>query len=370
MKIGLSATTLEPWYKNGRPDGIGIYTKHLLDGLVGQGEEAVPLTFPSFTRSGRPVVGRPLSTPFPVAVFGAAVAGRLARLRPPVDVYHATDYRIVPMSCPVVATLFDAIPMIDPSMSNQRLRTLKNYLMRKMAGYADVVVAISAYSVAELVEHYRIAEDRIRVVHCGVDADWLDRPEPEFVDRTLATHGLRPGYFLSVGTLQPRKNVERIVAAHALLPEAMRRERPLVVVGRRGWRCDAVVELLQRKEARGEVRWLPGVADTMELRALYAAAGTFVFPSLHEGFGLPVLEAFASGVPVVTSNTTSLPEVSAGIAWEVDPRSVEAIAGAMEESFADETERLRRIEAGRERARAMGWDAMTERMRGIYRELR
>ncbi|OBS09987.1 hypothetical protein Thpro_021037 [Acidihalobacter prosperus] len=241
--------------------------------------------------------------------------------------------------------------------------------MRKLASYADAVIAISSYSVAELVEHYRVDESRIRVIHCGVDKVWLTDPDPAFVGQILPRYGLTPGYFLAVGTLQPRKNFTRVIEAHALLPQEVRREHPLVVVGKPGWRCENLIETLKHKEAQGEVRWLSDVGERAELRALYYGASTFVFPSLYEGFGLPVLEAFASGIPVVTSNTTSLPEVSAGIAWEVDPTSATDIAEAMLKSLVDEDERQTRIAAGRERVRLMSWDKTVEETLGVYREL-
>ncbi len=379
MRIGLSVGTLEPARARGRIDGIGVYTSHLMAGLAARGQEVQGFSFPGFSfpafslpglgRRGGPTLGRPLGLPFPAAALGAIASGGRLALAPPVDVFHATDYRIVPMRCPVVATLHDAIPMADPALSSRRLRGLKNALMRRLARFADVVVAVSAFSVAELVEHFGIDPARVRVIHAGVDPAWLTPPEPALLARVLAARRLEPGYFLSVGTLQPRKNVERILAAHALLPAALRRERPLVVVGRPGWRCDGLVAELRARVAAGEARWLADVAEPEELRALYAAAGVFVFPSLHEGFGLPVLEAFASGVPVVTANTTSLPEVSAGIAREVDPTSVEAIAEAMAALAAPGEERRRRIAAGRARARALGWEVMVDRLLALYREL-
>ncbi len=368
MKVGLSTTVLEPSRTGGRLDGMGVYTQHLFDGLKARGQIVEPLSFPKLGKAGQLSVGQSFGMPFPVAALGGVFSGGFWRQGPKVDIYHSTDYRVLPMRCPVVATLYDAIPMVDPAMANPQFRALKNALMRKLASYADAVIAISTYAVAELVEHYHVDESRIRVIHCGVDSAWLEPLQPAFIDQTLATYGLRPGYFLSVGTLQPRKNVERVVEAHARLPEDIRKQHPLVVVGRPGWRCDELVETLRRKEAVGEVRWLSNVADMFELRALYAAADTFVFPSLYEGFGLPVLEAFASGVSVVTSNTTSLPEVSMGIAYEVDPTSVDAIAEAIFQSVTG-VDRQHRVDAGRVRARSLSWDAMVDQTLALYREL-
>jgi alpha-1,3-rhamnosyl/mannosyltransferase len=253
-------------------------------------------------------------------------------------------------------------------MANPRFRRFKNFVLRRAAGFADHVIAISRYSVAELVEHFKVPESRISVVYCGVGSEWLSPlPEADWHE-TLVRRGLRPGYYLFVGILQPRKNLERVLQAHDALSAELRRERPLVVVGKAGWRCEALLEKLMTKVASGEAYWLNDVHGITELRHLYAGAGVFVFPSLYEGFGLPVLEAFASGVPVVTSNTTSLPEVSAGAGFEVDPASVEEIAFAMQRALLDD-ERAWRIPAGRRRAAEMTWDACIEGTLSVYRQV-
>ncbi len=187
------------------------------------------------------------------------------------------------------------------------------------------------------------------MVPYGVDAEWftpVDAPDPA---ATLARHGLHQGYYLFVGTLQPRKNIERVLDAWESLAERLRRARQLVIVGAPGWRCEQLVaRLLAARQNGAQVVWLDQVADGASLRALYAGAGVFVFASLYEGFGLPVLEAFAAGVPVLASNSSSLPK------WRAMPpcwstcsrRLAEAVRHAAQDSVA----RTRCIAAGRARA--------------------
>ncbi|WP_229425262.1 glycosyltransferase family 1 protein [Massilia sp. Se16.2.3] len=179
-------------------------------------------------------------------------------------------------------------------------------------------------------------------------------PDRAAVAATLARHRLQPGYFLFVGTLQPRKNVERVLGAYLALPAAVRAERALVIVGAAGWRCETLLRRIAAAQADGaRVIWLDKLGEAAALRHVYAGAGVFVFPSLYEGFGIPVLEAFASNVPVVTSSTTSLPEVSAGAALEVDPLDEGAIGAAMLAPVRDDALRERCIRAGpRPRQRA------------------
>lgn len=359
-------TPLEPSVSGGRLDGIGVYTKALLSEIPALGQEIVPL---SYVPKNQASVGSTLAPSYPAAMARSLFLPSTFRLKPPVDLFHATDYRIASMACPVAATLHDAIPHVFPQYSNPRFRSLKNALMKRMARYADLMIAISEFSVPELVEHYAVDPDRIRVVPNGIDRIWHERLSREQIDAVLAHYDLPRSYFLSVGTLQPRKNFERIIAAHRALPLSIQSERPLVLVGKPGWGCDSLLAQLPSEQDGGTIRWLSQVRGLSELRALYQAAGAFVFPSLYEGFGLPVLEAFASGIPVVTSNTTSLPEVSNGIGLEVDPTSVADIAGAMSDLTTNPEQHQWRISAGQERARQLSWRATAERTLSVYREL-
>lgn len=366
MRVGLSASVLDPAYNNGRPDGMSVCTRQLLSGLGLLGHEVQQYSFAGNANGASHWQRFPRSF---AAMAGMGIAtGGISRFDPPVDIFHVTDYRAVPMRCPVVATLYDAIPMVFPEMANPRFRRFKNFVLRKAAGFANHVIAISQYSVPELVEHFGVPESRISVVYCGVGGEWRSPVLDADWQETLARRGLQAGYYLFVGILQPRKNLERVLLAHDSLPPDLRKERPLVVVGKAGWRCEELLPKLTAKVALGEAHWFNDVHGLGELRHLYAGAGVFVFPSLYEGFGLPVLEAFASGVPVVTSNTTSLPEVSAGVGFEVDPASVDEIAFAMQQALLAE-ERAWRIPAGRRRAEEMSWDACVDGTLAVYRKV-
>jgi alpha-1,3-rhamnosyl/mannosyltransferase len=366
MKVGLSTTMIEPALTGGRVDGIGVYTRALQQHLPALGAQVQGFSFPALGRHHAMSVGRAFARSYEVnSLFDLARFGPQAM---PIDVFHATDYRIVRMDCPVVATLHDAVPIKFPEWCTPRLRGLKNWLQKRAAQKADRVIALSHYAVTELVECFGVQPERITVVPMGVGQEWLAAPDAAAVAATLAQHHLQPGYFLFVGTLQPRKNVERILAAWQSLPPAMQEAHPLVIVGRAGWQCDTLLAQIKAAQQNGaKLHWLADIADETTLRHLYAGAGVFVFPSLYEGFGMPVLEAFAARVPVLTSNTTSLPEVVQDAAWQVDPTSVGQIAEAMGQLVQDEALRQRLIQQGWHRVQQLTWQQTAQQTTAVYR---
>lgn len=281
--------------------------------------------------------------------------GRAAARRAGARIYHCTALRAPLRSgaLPTVVTVHDLNFLVRPETVSRWNRRYSRATVRRVLAAADRIVAVSRATADDLDHLLGVDGARVRVVHNAVDDDFLHgRPGtlPAGID------GAAP-FVLFVGTPEPRKNLPRLAEAVARLRASGRGER-LVVAGGEGWGSvplgapDAVVAL--------------GRVSDAELRALYAHARCLVLPSLHEGFGLPALEAMAMGCPVVAAQSGALPEVCGDAAVLVDPLSVTSIAEGIRAAM-DDGARLR--EAGRRRARAFRWSRSAARMVEVYCEL-
>ena len=327
-----------PWHvlettgKAGQPDGIGTYTCELERALTEEGAVVCRIGTPPLSKNDGRTVRYPLPWRLSIAASatlraGLPFAGSIERR---IDIYHATDY-IAPRlkGTPVVVTLHDAIPLEHPEWASRRFRRLKNRLLRSFAAAADLVIASSHAALPEIVEHFAIDPRRIRVVPLGVGPQWFVHPGAARIDALLSSHGINGGYFLSVGTLQPRKNLDALISAYERLPPAVRSHRQLVIVGKYGWGAELLRNRLLALRRDGRVIWMEYV-NRDALLALYHGADAFVFPSLAEGFGLPVMEALAAGLPVIASDLPVLREVASQHARFVAPTRIDEIADAMQ----------------------------------------
>lgn len=379
MNIGLSCTVWAGCERAGHLDGIGIYTRSLwraLEQISATERSAIEVKPYAFGRDlPRLECGVPatLSEQFRLQVLLSAVLNRplsnSTAIQRDVDLLHSTDHQIPNIKgVPVVATVMDAIPLIHPEWIRQNLKSLKSWLFAKSVQRADHLITISEHSKLDLIEHFGIAPQKISVTPLGVDPIYFERIPLDARGSVLQKYKLSPGFFLFVGTLQPRKNLARVLDAFEALPPAVRKEHPLIIVGRDGWANEDLLPRLRNMESRGEGRWLSYLPQS-DVLALLQSAGALVFASLYEGFGLPVIEAFAAQCPVIASNTTSLPEVTADAAWPVDPMDIDSIGSAMLDVLRNDELRAIRIERGLARARRYTWHECAKQTLDVYRKV-
>jgi len=259
---------------------------------------------------------------------------------------------------PAAVFVYDLAFKLRPAEVPWQQRAYMGSILAPSLRQAAAVLVISQKTRQDLLDCYPIPglDRKLAVVPLGVSRAVEAGPLPAAVE---------PGFILAVGTVEPRKNYPRLLAAYRQLRERKGGAPPLVIAGRPGW---AYGDTLNRIQAEPGVRYL-GHVDDRTLSALYEAAGALAFPSLYEGFGLPLLEAMAHGVPCVAGNTGALPELAGDAALLVDPEDVGAIEVALEHALTDEELRERLSAAGRERAAAFSWERTASLTRDVLRKI-
>jgi len=310
------------------------------------------------------------STPFASAAF--ATYRKLLRLRfmnsapaRDADLYHGTGYMPLPLSLPGVVTVHDLsfirYPQFHPAA---RVRMLADTLPRTLDAAAAIITDAAAIR-DEVIMTYGIAPERVHAVALGVTPDFHPRT-PEESRPVLARHGLlSTPYLLSVSTLEPRKNLVGLVDAYGRLPQALRARHPLVLAGGKGWLSEKLEKRLAPLERAGEVRRL-GYVPQADLPHIYAGAWAFAYPSFYEGFGLPVAEAMATGIPTLTSNRSSLPEVAGEAALQINPEDADALRDGLQQLLEDGGLRAHLTREGPLQAAGFTWENTARQTLAVY----
>lgn len=280
-------------------------------------------------------------------------------------IYHGTNFFLPPFSGRKVATFHDLSPFTwsechDPAKVNYLQRGLRNTL-----DAADALITDSEYTRRELAEFAGWPLERIHAVPLAAGPEFQPRDEAA-IKPVLEHYGLPyKGYTLFVGTIEPRKNIIALLDAYGRLPAEVRQRYPLVLSGHQGWKSEAIHERVRQAESEGWARYL-GFLPAAHLPGLYSGARLFAFPSLYEGFGLPVLEAMQSGVPVVCSDNSSLPEVAGDAALMVASEDVVGLSENLQRVMLNEEFAASLTEKGLRRAAEFRWLTTVSRTRDVY----
>ena len=377
MRIGLDGKVLTL-----RAGGIGRYAINLTRAMLGQAAacrhdlEFIVFTGPQTSRSVMEEF-RGLCNEYFLGAKSSLLRSLayipLALRRMRVDVFHGMDHVGIPFigkTGKCVVTVHDVIPLVLPHTFTRRHRVVVRMALARVSRQADLIIAPSQAVKRDVMQHLGVPEGRVVVTSHGCEARFNPSADHAASGAAAARYGLPPRYLLAVGTLEPRKNLITLLRAFGRLRDtsAIDPAVGLVLAGARGWLDGPVFRTVQALGLETAVR-LPGFVDDSDLPAVYRGAELVVFPSLYEGFGLPLLEAMACGVPVVAANTSALPEVAGGAAMLVDPLDVEGMARVIARVLRDEALRGRLRDGGIARAAEFSWEAAARRTLDAYASL-
>jgi glycosyltransferase involved in cell wall biosynthesis len=354
--------------------GIGTYVRNLLKQLARQDRdgEYVLLCRPEdcglAAQLGKnfravPERARPYSLREQVSV-------PLDLRRERIDLFHAPHYVLPPLvSTRSVVTIHDCIHLMFPQYLPNRFAWWYARMVLSAATHrSDRVLTVSESSKRDILRFFNIPPEKIVVIYNGIDDLFWTAPAEEEVFRVRERYQLTDPFVLYAGNIKPHKNLERVIDAFYRLHGGGDGALKLLIIGDEISKYATLRRAVHRYKLHKHVRFLGFVPD-QTLAVLYRLADVFVFPSLYEGFGLPPLEAMASGTPVVTSNVSSLPEVVGGAALLVDPYDADAIAGGIRLVLTDAKLRADLRERGRARASEFSWERSVARIREIYQEV-
>ncbi|MBN1810833.1 MAG: glycosyltransferase family 4 protein [Anaerolineae bacterium] len=286
------------------------------------------------------------------------------RLLPGAEIFHATEHLLLPLrSIPTVLTVHDLIFRHLPEHHKPLNRLYLNLTMPLYCRRADHIIVVSEHSKRDLISAYGIAAEKIAVVYEAAAPEFCLQ-SPQAVTAVRARYGLPDRYLLFVGTIEPRKNLSRLLTAfESVYAEGL--VDGLVIVGKRGWLCGDFFARLEESPVR-EAVILSGYVPDDDLSAFYAGAQALVLSSVYEGFGLPVLEAMACGTPAVASNASSIPEIGGDAALYFDPLDVEAAVDAIRRLLRDGSLRDELRERGLAQAARFSWQRAAAETKAVY----
>ncbi len=367
MRIAFDGTTLRP----GRT-GVGYYSEHLLQHLVQENpdDELVVVSNRAVdTVRPLPLRVRVAASPWrtPRMVWMQTLAPRMLRNLAP-DVAHFTN-GMVPLASPVptVVTIHDMSLTMFPRYHPPRRVVLNRPLVDLAARRAEAIITVSQSAKLDILRLYGVPFDRVHVVHEAAAPAFKPVRDRASLERVRQRYGLADRFILYVGTIEPRKNLPTLIDGFAARRKKGDLPHQLVCAGPYGWLSGDIEGRVERLAIQDAIRFT-GYVPFEDLPALYSLAELFVFPSLYEGFGLPVVEAMACGTPVITGRVAALTEVAGGAVAHVDLLDADSIGEAIVTLARDPDRREHLKGLGLQRARAFSWEQAARETFKVYRQ--
>lgn len=360
--------------------GVGQYVRNLVDALLAEDHDNQY----TLLTSGRPTKEHPFPTGPNVRGRSIFIPDRYLnilwyRWRLPlnatlfsgqVDIYHGPDFALPPLGKKLrkVVTVHDLAFLEHPEYAVPELVAYLKKIVPEAVAAADVVAAVSEATRQGLMQHFHTPAEKITVVPIGVASHFRRITDPILLGATQHKYGLKHPLVLGVGTLEPRKNHLNLIKAFARATRTKNGPAMLAIAGGKGWLYEETQRVVADLKLENKVRFLGRVSD-LELITLYSMADIFAFPSFFEGFGIPPLEAMACGAPIITSDTSSLPEVVGDAAILVNPHDIDALSHAITRLIDNEGLREELRQKGFQRIQHFSWPQTARKMLAVYQRL-
>lgn len=357
--------------------GVGVYIKNILERIMPQSEKHTmsiikrPDVFPMLDLNHKKQVEIiNIKLPLSARIIWEWIFLPQLLNKKKIDLFWGPTHFLPPIKvCKYVVTIHELVPFVLPRslpFSRRHYRRLLSYSIR----LADVIIVVSESLKQDLIKFFPVQTDKIKVIHNGVDESFQPQSDNEILSRIQKKYQLPSRFILTLGVMEPKKNIIGLIQSYADLRSSFSDLPKLVIGGSRkyGWKNSNVFKLVQSLSLENEI-FLTDSISHEDLPAVYSLAELFILPSFYEGFGLPVVEAMACGTPVITSNTSSLPEVAGDAAILVNPYNVADITNAMKEVLLNETKRKQMIERGFQNAKRFSWNRAANELLQVFEEV-
>ena len=282
------------------------------------------------------------------------------------DVFHGPDFKLLPVDAKKkIVTFHDLACLKKENFMSEDFKKLTNGKIKNSVKKADIIIAVSYSIKKELLEYFKLDSNKIKVIYHGINEELPSKVEEDKKDKVLKKHNIKLPFFLFVGNLEIRKNISLLLKAFELFKKNDLKSYRLVLVGKGGHGYEKIKEDLNNNSERNNIIELGWIEDRV-LSSIYSSAEAFIFPSLYEGFGLPVLEAMRFGLPVIASDIPALKEITGGAAALVNPSQPEDMAEAMYKISSNYNQKKEFIEKGNERIKFFSWEKTAKQMLEIY----